>query len=848
MSSDTSPTIISQSETSSPSSMLSVLHIPTDPQRIKKSPSVTSITDGRRYIDENNETDAVAPLVSATESEHTTTNTETLMHIIKGNIGTGILALPYALSKAGILFGSITFWIMGIMTLYCMHQLLRCHEYHRQRTARVKCDFGDVMRYTLECCRSKHVQRYSKLGKFTIDGFIIVTQLGICSVYFVFVSASIKQVVDYYYIYNMPIQIYMVLILIPIMGFSFIKSLKVLAPFSLIANIIQLAGLVIIMQYVVRTHIPFDQLPLITPPKSWPIYFASAMYMFEGIGLVLPIRQKMKEPEAYGGWTGVLTTGILLVTILYFFVGFYGYIRYGDNALGSITLNLPVDNVLYQITKLMYALAIFLSYNLQFYVPFTLLWPRVCRKVLYKYSDNVVNKFEIGFRLILIILTFCIASLIPNLGLVISLVGAIASTALSVIFPPILETITFWPDGLGRAKWMLILNILIVTFGFYSLNVLEFVKNDLNEFTSTVKTDTENYVSKATTVVKTQQVGDLGLKKIVSRLNSVVQNTNSKEKMNTTDLSSKFDRVHSELNKIQNDETIYLNDPVPRDLYNQWKSNFNVDSKKGEISQLLIDNSNVRSIYSRLVPAKTTHTDFWTRYFYCVYQIEEDEIRRLNNLKRAQKMINEENKNDEADWDEDEEWLNASILGNISVVKPDLTTDLITQSTQLSSTTPEKQTSNAQVVEQSIKEEMKEQQQVASPIVLKDENTFEQQTDVSPTIIPNTSQSQIDTEIIKQEENKIDECVPLKVAKNKDSDTSDSWEQEFEDELLATTSDVELERKLNEVSIRRNQLVTEASETLPQTTTTSKESTEQKAHPKSKENFDEEGDEWENWT
>ncbi len=45
--------------------------------------------------------------------------------------------------------------------------------------------------------------------------------------------------------------------------------------------------------------------------------------------------------------------------------------------------------------------------------------------------------------------------------------GAIASTALSVIFPPICETITFWPNNLGRFKWQLILNILIVTFGFY---------------------------------------------------------------------------------------------------------------------------------------------------------------------------------------------------------------------------------------------------------------------------------------------------------------------------------------------------------------------------------------------
>ncbi len=76
---------------------------------------------------------------------------ETLMHLIKGNIGAGILAFPYALSKAGLLvcrliffddnssfffqFGPIAFWIMGIMTLYCMHQLLRCHEFYRYKLA-----------------------------------------------------------------------------------------------------------------------------------------------------------------------------------------------------------------------------------------------------------------------------------------------------------------------------------------------------------------------------------------------------------------------------------------------------------------------------------------------------------------------------------------------------------------------------------------------------------------------------------------------------------------------------------------------------------------------------------------
>ena len=39
-------------------------------------------------------------------------------------------------------FGTIAFWIMGVMTLYCMHQLLRCHDFYRYRWAgrKMRCE------------------------------------------------------------------------------------------------------------------------------------------------------------------------------------------------------------------------------------------------------------------------------------------------------------------------------------------------------------------------------------------------------------------------------------------------------------------------------------------------------------------------------------------------------------------------------------------------------------------------------------------------------------------------------------------------------------------------------------
>ncbi|CAF1559288.1 unnamed protein product, partial [Adineta ricciae] len=79
-----------------------------------------------------------------------------------------------------------------------------------------------------------------------------------------------------------------------------------------------------------------------------------------------------------------------------------------------------------------------------------------------------------------------------------------------------------------------------------------------------------------------------------------------------------------------------------------------IENRKDDITQLLIDSPHVRSVYTRLVPTCTTHQDFWSRYYFRLHRIEEDEARRLNLLKRAQEICDA---NQADDWDEpDNEW------------------------------------------------------------------------------------------------------------------------------------------------------------------------------------------------
>lgn len=49
-------------------------------------------------------------------------------------------------------------------------------------------------------------------------------------------------------------------------------------------------------------------------------------------------------PGDFGGLTGVLNTCMVIVTVMYLTIGFYGYLAAGTGVEGSITLNLPTNN------------------------------------------------------------------------------------------------------------------------------------------------------------------------------------------------------------------------------------------------------------------------------------------------------------------------------------------------------------------------------------------------------------------------------------------------------------------------------------------------------------------------
>ena len=87
--------------------------------------------------------------------------------MIKGNLGAGLFAIPAALKDAGLVGGSIGIPLMALLSIYCMHMLVKCTEVCKLR----KGDLNMVMDYsqvieTACLTGTKKTAKYAQLARY----------------------------------------------------------------------------------------------------------------------------------------------------------------------------------------------------------------------------------------------------------------------------------------------------------------------------------------------------------------------------------------------------------------------------------------------------------------------------------------------------------------------------------------------------------------------------------------------------------------------------------------------------------------------------------------------------------
>ncbi|VVC86307.1 unnamed protein product [Leptidea sinapis] len=285
-------------------------------------------------------------------------NMETLVHLLKCSLGTGILAMPQAFARAGLVTGIIATVLVGILVTHCLKIL-----------------------------------------------------------------------------------IYMVIILGPLVGFNLIPSLKVLAPFSALANLMTFVGLGIIVYFLLTGKKSEEPLDLWGSPATFPLFFGTILFALTAVGVVIAIENNMKTPKAFVKPFGVLNVGMTIIVVLYVAVGSIGYLYCVSDCSDSITLDLPQGPFASTVMG-MFAVAIFISYGLQCYVPVEVLWEGYLLPRLGQYSPEKQKYWQYVL----------LAVSIPRLGLFISLFGALCLSALGICFPALMEACLTFQETRGQSR------------------------------------------------------------------------------------------------------------------------------------------------------------------------------------------------------------------------------------------------------------------------------------------------------------------------------------------------------------------------------------------------------------
>ena len=101
---------------------------------------------------------------------------------------------------------------------------------------------------------------------------------------------------------------------------------------------------------------------------------------------------------------GVLNVSLLIATIFYLSVGSLGYLRFGDTVERTITFNMPSDQPIFYIAAPLYAVAIFISYGLFFYLIAVVVIESLCLSDTITESPNVMLAIDALIRVVFVLL------------------------------------------------------------------------------------------------------------------------------------------------------------------------------------------------------------------------------------------------------------------------------------------------------------------------------------------------------------------------------------------------------------------------------------------------------------
>lgn len=396
-------------------------------------------------------------------------------NILIAIIGAGVLGLPYTFMKTGWLAGIIMLGIVAGLTYYCM-MLLVWTKRKLESDGYVKIgSFGDVGFFVSGAA-----------GKAIVDSMIVLSQAGFCVGYLIFIGNSLSSLMsesevkmDYNSlhspllagakVFGIGAKSVFICAIFPFqLGFNAIRTLTHLAPFSIFADVVDIAAMLIVMvedvsQYMKNT----PSLEAFTGFSMIPYGIGVAIYAFEGIGMVVPLEAEADKKHKFGR---ILGLAIFFIALTYGGFGLLGYLAFGSGTRDIITLNMGRNWV---------TILVQLALCLNLFFTFPLMMNPVHEVVESRFNGG---QYSFLARSLSVLLTTIFALFVPNFADFLSLVGSSVCCALGFVLPATFHFIACRKDcSLGQV----IADVLIICFGTF-FAVIGTISSVKQIFSSTV--------------------------------------------------------------------------------------------------------------------------------------------------------------------------------------------------------------------------------------------------------------------------------------------------------------------------------------------------------------------------
>lgn len=272
--------------------------------------------------------------------------------LLKSFVGTGVLLLPNAFKNGGMLFSIILFIFIGIYSFWCYYILSVVKV-----SIKLSC-FGEI---------GKRI--YGTPMKVVILFSLILTQLGFASTGIIFVANNMKPSLEALFHWKDIKYFYLIFCqLILYIPLGLITDIKKFSITTMVSNVLMLSGLSIVFisccstlstqpseHFVENINYKFN-------PRNWCLFVGTAIFAFEGIGLIIPVQDSMRHPESF---PLVLALVITSSAVIFLAIAIIGYMAFGNGVEVIILQSLSSGNILINLLQLLYSFAIMIATPLQ---------------------------------------------------------------------------------------------------------------------------------------------------------------------------------------------------------------------------------------------------------------------------------------------------------------------------------------------------------------------------------------------------------------------------------------------------------------------------------------------------